>query len=242
MSEFDEDAALAEFGLEGDGLQVPSLAESTNAAERNEDVQALIHAWRTEVNSPEILQYQEDLVNKFLVLLKRQDAEHEKVLDGLDDDDSDTGDKASRAAILDMYTMEMERVKYSLGRYLRTRILKIENSVHYLISSIEHQDRLSEKEKDFLYRISNMNNNYFEDQITRHVAAKPEHKKYLKPMKDDLVVNAEPDVGTYVFAMSETDTNVRVGDDFITMNAHEVNVVDFKSVRESVLSNDVFLT
>ena len=64
MSEFEEDA-LAEFGLDADGsMQVPSLAESTNAAERNEDVQALIHAWRTEANSPEILQYQEDLVNR----------------------------------------------------------------------------------------------------------------------------------------------------------------------------------
>ena len=160
MSEFDKDA-LAEFGLEADGpVQVPSLSENSNAARRNESMQALIHAWRTEANSPEILEYQEDLVHNFLDLLKRQEAEYEKVLDELDDDDSDIGDKASRTAILDIYAMETERVKYSLARYLRTRILKIENSVHYLISSIEHQDRLSSEEREFLYRISKMNNNF----------------------------------------------------------------------------------
>ena len=141
-------------------------------------MQALINAWRTEANSPEILQYQEDLVNHFLDLLKRQNDEYEKVLDELDEDD-DNGDKASRTAILDIYTMEMERAKYSLSRYLRTRILKIENSVHYLGSNIEHRDRLSGEEVDFLDRVSKMNNNYFEDQIARHVTAKPEHKKNI---------------------------------------------------------------
>ena len=233
MSEFDQDA-LAEFGLDADGpVQVPSIAEVSNAANRNPKMQALIHAWRTEANSPEILQYQEDLVNHFLDLLKRQNDEYEKVLDELDEDDSDNGDKASRTAILDIYTMEMERVKYSLARYLRTRILKIENSVHYLSSNFEHRDRLSSEEGDFLDRVSKMNNNYFEDQITRHVTAKPEHKKYLKPMNGDLVDNSEPDQGTYVFAISE--------DGFGTMSAAEVKVVDFKSVREGVLGSRVFL-
>ena len=242
MSEFDKDA-LAEFELDADGpVQVPSLSENSNAARRNESMQALIHAWRTEANSPEILEYQEDLVHNFLDLLKRQEAEYEKVLDELDDDDSDIGDKASRTAILDIYAMETERVKYSLARYLRTRILKIENSVHYLISSIEHQDRLSSEEREFLYRISKMNNNYLDDQISRHVtSAKPDYKKYLKPMKDDLVLNAEPDHGTYVFAMSENDTDVRVGDNRVPMSAAEVNVVDFKSVRQAVLRGEVYL-
>ena len=171
--------------------------------------------------------------------MKRQNDEYEKVLDELDEDD-DNGDKASRTAILDIYTMEMERAKYSLSRYLRTRILKIENSVHYLGSNIEHRDRLSGEEVDFLDRVSKMNNNYFEDQIARHVTAKPEHKKkYLKPMHEDLALNGEPDHATYVFAISEDYAELQVGDTFQTMNAAEVNVVDFKSVREGVLGTSI---
>ena len=237
-----EQDALAEFGLDADGpIQVPSLAQGSNAARRNEDVQALIRAWRTEVSSPEILQYEEDLVNELRSMLKSQDSNLERELDGLDnDEDDDNDDKASRAAILDMYTMEMERIKYSLARYLRTRILKIENSVHYLITS-DHQDRLSDQEKDFLEKVNTINNNYFEDQITRNVASRPEYKKYLKPMKDDLVLNAEPDQDSYVFAMTHDDIDVRVGNQAVTMNAHGVYIMNFNSVREEVLDKKVFL-
>ena len=56
-------------------------------------------------------------------------------MDELDDENEESDDRANKMALHDIYSMDMERVKHSLARYLRVRILKIENMVHYIDSS-----------------------------------------------------------------------------------------------------------
>ena len=40
---------------------------------------------------------------------------------------------------------------------------------HFIHNSEEHQDRLSDNEKEFWYEISRINNDYMEDQIDKKV-------------------------------------------------------------------------
>jgi hypothetical protein len=46
-----------------------------------------------------------------------------------------------------LYEMEMERIRYALVRYLRTRLTKIEDQLHLVVSDPEHHVRLSSYEK-----------------------------------------------------------------------------------------------
>jgi hypothetical protein len=46
-----------------------------------------------------------------------------------------------------LYQMDIERVRYSLARYLRTRVLKIEKYLEYVISNTDIYDRLSTEEQ-----------------------------------------------------------------------------------------------
>lgn len=59
--------------------------------------------------------------------------------------------------------MDIDRVRYSLARYLRARILKIEQTVDYIMSKMDILDRLSSQEKTFVTRLYNLNNSYMEE-------------------------------------------------------------------------------
>ena len=139
--------------------------------------------------------------------------------------------------------MDMERVKYSLARYLRARILKIEKMSHYILNSEEHQDRLSDNEKEFLYEINRINNTYIEDQIDKKVRGdKGSGKKYLKTIQDDLIANAEPDLDTFVFALPDDDIDIIDSlDKPATLNAASAVVIDYNSIKEKVYNGEVFL-
>jgi hypothetical protein len=59
--------------------------------------------------------------------------------------------------------MDIERVRYSLIKYHRIRILKIEKMFRTILSTIELLDRLSKDEKIYLTKLSNLHNTYYEE-------------------------------------------------------------------------------
>lgn len=64
-------------------------------------------------------------------------------------------DDPEKAFIAVLYQMEIERVKYTLTRYLRTRLRKIEKSVLFIAQSDDMKRRLSPQELDFLKKYIN---------------------------------------------------------------------------------------
>lgn len=74
--------------------------------------------------------------------------------------------------------MDIERVKYSLNRYIRARLLKIEKNLEYIVSNPEQMERLSTNEKYYASKLSNLNNDYFEDNVTKKFNAKPAKEYY----------------------------------------------------------------
>jgi hypothetical protein len=86
--------------------------------------------------------------------------------------------------------MDIERVRYSLARYLRTRILKIERNLEYILSSIDVMDRLSMNEKIFATKLNNLNNSYFEDNVSNRFQ-QSDAKEYYES-SDNRLRNAQP--------------------------------------------------
>ena len=233
---------LSEFGLNEEGVEQFRVS---NEKGRNPQIDNLVKAWRTEVNCPEVLPYKEALVKYFINTLKDQEDRLEAKLDELDDENEESDDRANKMALHDIYSMDMERVKYSLARYLRVRILKIENMVHYIDSSSDQIGRLSEHEKEFLYSLQRINNNYRSDQIERKVlngnTAEKRAKTYLTFMNDALIKNEEPDLNTFVFAMPETDVAIQTNIGTRALGRSAVYVIDYASIKEKVYSEEVSL-
>jgi len=62
--------------------------------------------------------------------------------------------------------MDIERIRYSLSRYHRIRLIKIEKHLEYILSNIEIIDKLSYHEKQYATKLNHLNNNYYDDNIT----------------------------------------------------------------------------
>ena len=67
---------------------------------------------------------------------------------------------------MSLYEMDIERVRYSLARYFRTRLLKIERNLEHILANIDLMDRLSVNEKVFASKLHNLNNGYFDDNVS----------------------------------------------------------------------------
>ena len=63
--------------------------------------------------------------------------------------------------------MDIERTRYSIARYLRTRIIKIENSLEFITSSLEYLDRLSVAERDYANKLKRINDDHYEEMTKR---------------------------------------------------------------------------
>jgi len=123
----------------------------------NDSLVALNKAWSTETNAMEILPYKEEIVQELQEQLEAQQENiDQKIEDGVEEE----------YFVVTLYQMDIERVRYSLARYLRTRLLKIERSLEYILSNIDIMDRLSMQEKEFATKLNNLNTSYFEDNVT----------------------------------------------------------------------------
>lgn len=90
-----------------------------------------------------------------------------------------------------LYQMDLDRIRYSLKQYFRIRILKIEDSVEYILSNIVVMDRLSDHEKLFLSKISNLNNYFKEDLILNRVN---DEIRELFENSTDVVKHCQPEM------------------------------------------------
>jgi hypothetical protein len=70
-----------------------------------------------------------------------------------------------------LYQMEIDRVRFALVKYLRTRVQKIEQQVDYLILNTEAMDRLSEGEQNYLSKLNNINNQLIHDTVVSRLAS-----------------------------------------------------------------------
>lgn len=225
---------LAEIGIHLDGNQRQQQEPRQLNGQTSEIVKRLLNAWRTEVNAPEILIYDEDLVDKIKTYLKDQQQAIDELFLELDDPD----EQEKRHFTSTLYLMEYERIKYSLTRYLRARILKIEDSLDYILANPDMRDRLSYAEKQFATSLNSLNNAHFEDHINSRL---PETSQYHKAA-DDRVKHARPQMSEFVFVLAIVDVDLVINDtNGDTLPMGEVWVARYSRVHREVLNGNVIL-
>ena len=130
--------------------------------ELNPDVTSLHRLISTEVNCPEILPYRQELVESLQTAMESASKSLKKQLKKMEStaSTSDDNDEVVQDALIEnqfqahFYQMDIERIRYALARYLRTRVQKIESSLDYIHSDLTIFDRLSEHEKHFANKVS----------------------------------------------------------------------------------------
>jgi hypothetical protein len=210
------------FAVEEEGLSMTTV---------NKSIVALMNLWRTETNCPEILQFDNDLVSEVKGQLLAQQA-------AIDDIMADADPNAHFTVTI--YQMDMERVTYSLSRYLRTRILKIEEKMDFILTNINCRELLSHDERDFLSRLSQLNSTCCNDTVSMRL--NEDVRKYYES-NDDRVKGSAPDLEEFVFcrAIRPVSVPVSVDEGLKNIGAGDINILRYSAIQNTVRNGQMQL-
>lgn len=193
-------------------------------------LQTVERAWLNEKFSPELLQHQTDYIDCLLEQIKEMEGNLSKV------------SKADPK--VDLHKLELERIKFVITSYLRTRLKKIEC---FYVSILEEEAKRSEKdaylspaELEFAKEFAQNADNHF-NTILRH----------LPPFYDQLDRNkkiVEPNLNSFVFFKCNKNIDKVVFKNLLKSQEEEVDLEDgtqhlmpYSSIAEFVKNGTVQL-
>lgn len=192
------------------------------------DIQQLIRLYMDERMSPELLKFPEELVTSLMQNLEAQTEAASVLLS------SGLTSKAEEHERLLLVQMEIERVRWLLRSYLRTRTYKIEKQVQYLTSTPLAKNKMSEIEFGYAERYQSLIFRHFDNSVVGNI---PERLGRLD--EDEMIVRPELDQAVFARARRDCRPIVLPDQQILEMRKGEIHLVRYKSVRRLVRDGDV---
>ncbi|KAJ2724728.1 GINS complex subunit [Coemansia sp. Benny D115] len=193
-----------------------------------DDYSILMRSWINERGAPEILEYQGTAIEN---LMELADFQQQKL-----------SSKQTTGLVANIISMELERVKYLVRSYLRTRLAKIEDHAKYYLQEPMYRERLSQAELDYAKGFVDLENRHvkasFLDQLPPHLRALDDVSAegldmVPKPDLDSAVFcRVRVNVGEFQFVSSE---------DPIVMRRNNIFITRYSTVRDLVADSKVEL-
>ncbi|KAL0476347.1 gins4 [Acrasis kona] len=184
---------------------------SLEATRINDDKVELMRAWSTEKFYPHILPYKDNIVGR---LQEEIENARNRLLE----------QPETNLTTKTIKELEIDRLRFLVISYLRTRLLKIEKHVQYIIETEEMFDRLSPGEQKFAKQ-------YFELQQahlnTMFLGSIPD---VLKAGDEDNL-RVEPNLNTYVFCRVREDLGqVDIEGEVVALSTGDIYVLRSGSI------------
>lgn len=187
--------------------------------------------WVNELNAPEILQYDDEMVSEMLEQIRNQ----QEYVDSVYEERAQLTEEKS--FINKLYQMEIDRLRYIVSSYLRTRLRKIEKfAIHILLDEVLTQ-RLSVKERHFAQQFMMLYESHLND------LAIGKFSDDNKTLTADGMV-AEPNLDGFVFCQGKVAGGVQCDDkggDFVQVTSEDRYVLRYRSVQEHVQAGAIDL-
>ncbi|CAB83179.1 DNA replication complex GINS protein sld5 [Schizosaccharomyces pombe] len=196
------------------------LIEPTTEVEN--DYEDLCTQWVNERMAPDLLPFAEEIVSR---VLDRIEAQRETLQLAIG-----TSSATSYRSVL-MQT-ELERVKFVLRSYMRTRINKIDKYAQYIQSHPNLLLYLSSPERQYLLRHQQIVHRHYMDSFLREVPAK---MNKLDDKVGNLSMVASPDMDTAVFCVvnESVEENFRVSEnEYITLDKGDVLILRYSVISD----------
>jgi GINS complex subunit 4 len=184
----------------------------------------LENAWLNEKNSPEILKYEEEMIELMLGQLEHMEENLKQV--GINDFRRIT------------HSMELERIRFIISSYLRCRLQKIEDFTQHFLNEEEQRSteekRLSAGEFDFAKSYFESSENHFQQLILRH----------LPPNQDDINRRIiRPNIMSNVFfkVIKSCGTIVNTNDEEVELIENSVHMLPYQLINEFVVKGNIQL-
>lgn len=220
----------------------------------NADIQALVRAWCNEKAAPEVLPFPTALVEGLQSMLKEQ----EEAVAAM----PTSGPDAVNPAISTGYHMDIQRVRFLLAAYHRTRLLKVRRSSSWcahdphsprrlqiqrwalhVTSEPELTARLSRHEKGFAREFLRVRHGHLQDSVLAHLAP-----AYRALVGHERGVLDGPPLGTHVAALPLEDLGEVVlggggeeGGEPMDMPQGQAKILPYASVRDLLLAGKLRL-
>eukprot|EP00250_Pteridium_aquilinum_P002321 c12518_g1_i1 orf=215-910(-) len=208
------------------GIQDPEFlwSQGVGAAEANSDVEILQRVWRNEKAAPEVLPYENLLVERI----------REQILLMEDTLSAFTGE-ASDELTLSMYRMDIDRTMFLLRAYLRIRLLKIEQFAMHILRTEELWERLSQQEQDYAQRYIDILQKHMEQSVLSKLPFGYQSmlRQATSSEEDDMI--SEPSLDTFVFCKSKGPIGSLQlddkGDESVDLLADDLYILRYRPVR-----------
>lgn len=188
------------------------------------DVELLKRAWRNEKAAPEILIFQNDLVQRSREQIQLLEEAIEAFAESGTDD-----------LMLSLYRMDLDRTLFLLRSYLRTRLQKIEKYVIYISITEELWNRLSKPEQKFAEKCTDA----FQKHLEQSVLSKLPHgyqsmiKQAISSEENDMV--PVPQLDTFVFCKSRGPIGSfqldDKGEDMVNLVADDLYILRYRPIK-----------
>ncbi|KAL8809907.1 MAG: hypothetical protein Q9200_003008 [Gallowayella weberi] len=211
------------------------LAEVTGDGNPPEtrDLQELTRAWVTERSAPELLPWPSSLMERVLGRIHRQ-------IEVVEDQVGNVDPKTNFRLII--IQTELERFKFLVRSFVRTRIAKIDKHALYILSSPTQTARLSASELQYANSHQTLLEAHYRSSFLSQF---PSTLQRLDDTAGGISMIEQPDVDTAVFVRVMRDVEEPIvveGTDIdFEMRRGDVYVVRWSAVREHVLSGDAEL-
>ncbi|KAA6413483.1 MAG: GINS Sld5 component [Lasallia pustulata] len=211
------------------------LAEVAGDAvpQETRDLQELTRAWVNERSAPEILPWPESLMERMMDRIRQQ----------IDLVERQTGDMDPKTNFrLIIIQTELERFKYLVRSFLRTRIAKIDKHALYILTNPLQKSRLSSSELQYLTTHQSILHAHYRSSFLSQF---PAQLQRLDDTAGGISMVEQPDVDKAVFVRALMDVEEPVvveGTDIaFEMKRGDIFVVRWSAVRERVLAGDAEL-
>ncbi|TDH70201.1 hypothetical protein CCR75_002224 [Bremia lactucae] len=197
----------------------------------NEDIQRMRTLWVNEMNAPEILPYDEEMVTEMLEQIRNQ----QEYVDSVYEDRTQRTEEKS--FVNKLYQMEIDRLRYMVTSYLRTRLHKIEEFAFYILKDSVQTQRLSAKERNFAQQYVMLYETHMCDVALGKFA---DENRTLTA--EGMV--ATPDLDTFVFCQGKEAGGVQCDDkggDFVQVTSADRYVLRYRSVQNHVQAGKIDL-
>ncbi|KAK7028267.1 DNA replication complex GINS protein SLD5 [Favolaschia claudopus] len=212
----------------------PKPPEEEEPLPEQTPLEQLTRHWMNERHAPDILPAQDVLLSSLLDHIRRQ-SETIQLLRG---DPSTSEEEHIRIMLAQT---EVERVKFIVRSYVRTRLFKIENYARYIIANEDVQSRITMAERDYASRHAHLLDQHFHVSVLRSL---PESQAGLDDIPNFIMppMVTEPDTTRAVFAHARKSTTVKTPEGaVIDLAKGSLTLLSFSAVADLIADGTVEL-
>ena len=231
--QFDDNKEEEEEELESDDDEFPI----------SDVIELLTIAWRNEKLAPELLEYEQEYVERVKQAIDDKENEIEDMEDEIISNTSSNANNINMdnakiiSSSLYWFKKEIERIKYILHSYLRIRLWKIQKYVYYILSDEIQYNRLSQKEQKFAQKYINLNERHFKNCFLRDLPS-----KYQTLTEPEMIV--KPNLNKFVvIKANENNDNILIenGKHHINLQKNNIFVARYDNFKHLIAQGTVDL-